>query len=72
MRVTTPLRTAYDLARWRDLVEGVVEIDVVARTCGFAPDTVLHLAARYPRARNQRRVAEVRAYANRSAGSPMK
>lgn len=71
LRVTTPLRTAYDLARRHDLVEGVVAVDALARKCEFTPDTLPHLAARYPRARNQRRVADVLAHANRSSGSPM-
>ncbi|MBN9097156.1 MAG: hypothetical protein J0I49_03455 [Pseudonocardia sp.] len=71
IRVTTPMRTAYDLARWHDLVEGVVAVDALARKGEFGPDKLLHLAARYPRARNHRRVADVLVYANRSSGSPM-
>src|SRR5207253_1894708 len=47
MHVTTPLRTALDLARWcADPVEVVVALDALARKGGFHPDAVLALAAR--------------------------
>ena len=52
--VTTPLRTAYDLARREDLAEAVVAVDAVdalANRGRFAPDLLLHFAAHYPRAR---------------------
>jgi very-short-patch-repair endonuclease len=76
--VTTPLRTAYDLARWHDLVEAVVAVDALAnrgrwerRRAGFAPELVLGFAERYPRARGRRQLPRVVALADRRAGSPM-
>ncbi len=45
--VTTPLRTAFDLARRLDLVEGVVAVDALADRRRFHPDMILHLSARH-------------------------
>ncbi len=70
--MTDHLRTAYDLARWRDdLVEAVVAVDALANRGCFAPAEVLHLADRYPRARDSRRLGRVVALADARAGSPM-
>lgn len=70
--VTTPVRTAFDLARWiDDPVEAVVALDALARTGAFNPTEVLDLAARYPRARRRRRVAALVARADGRSGSPM-
>ena len=71
IRVTTPLRTAFDLARWHELVEGVVAVDALAHLAGFSPDALLPLVERYPRARGNRRIAKVAAAADARAGSPM-
>jgi very-short-patch-repair endonuclease len=71
IRVTSPLRTAYDLARGDDLVEAVVAVDALARTGGFEPDLLLNFAARYQGARGTRGMAEVLTYADRRSGSPM-
>ncbi|MGH3585259.1 MAG: hypothetical protein ACRDQ0_02955 [Pseudonocardia sp.] len=49
--VTTPLRTAYDLARRGDLVERVVAVDRLANVHRFAPDLLLHFVNRYHGAR---------------------
>ncbi|MBN9102021.1 MULTISPECIES: hypothetical protein [unclassified Pseudonocardia] len=39
--VITPLRTAFDLARLLDLVEGVVAaVDALANRCRFHPDLI--------------------------------
>lgn len=51
MRVTSPLRTAYDLARRGDLVERVVAVDRLANVHRFDPDLLLHFSARYRGAR---------------------
>ncbi|HTK66060.1 MAG TPA: DUF559 domain-containing protein [Pseudonocardia sp.] len=60
VRLTTPVRTAYDLARRApSLVEAVVAVDALAGRFGFPPADVLDLARRYPRARGRRRLAEV-------------
>jgi very-short-patch-repair endonuclease len=60
VRLTTPVRTAYDLARRApSLVEAVVAVDSLAGRFGFAPRDILTLARRYPRARGRRRLSEV-------------
>ncbi len=54
--VTSAVRTAYDLARWSPLVEGVVAADALARIGRFGPGALLGIAGRYPGARWRRRV----------------
>lgn len=69
---TGPLRTAYDLARWADdVVEAVVGVDRLSNRGRFAPEEVLRLADRYPRARGRRRLSEVVRLADPRSGSPM-
>lgn len=47
--VTTPRRTAYDLARrCPDLVDAVVAVDALSRQGRFDPEQVLRPAGRYP------------------------
>lgn len=70
-RTTTPLRTAWDLARRLDLVEAVVAVDALARRGGFDPAELLALRARIPGARRCRRLEHVLALANPLAESPM-
>jgi len=50
-RVTTALRTAWDLARWLPLAEAVVAVDSMARRGGFVPSRLLE---RRPGARRAR------------------
>ncbi len=57
--VTTAIRTAYDLARWSTLVEGVVAADALGRIGRFGPDALLKLADHYSGARWRRRVPSV-------------
>jgi very-short-patch-repair endonuclease len=71
LRVTSPVRTAYDLARRCDLVERVVAVDRLANVHRFNPDLLLHFTARNRRARGNELVPYVLAYADRRAGSPM-
>jgi very-short-patch-repair endonuclease len=71
VRLTSPLRTAYDLARGDDLVEAVVGVDAVARVGGFEPDLLLNFARHYRGSRGNARVLDVLTYADRRAGSPM-
>lgn len=54
--VTAAVRTAYDLARWSTLVDGVVAADALARIGGFGASDLLRMAARYPGARWRKRV----------------
>ncbi len=70
--VTSPVRTAYDLARWSaDLAEAVVAVDTLANRGRFAPAKVLRLAERYPRSRGRRRLPRVVELAGARSGSPM-
>jgi very-short-patch-repair endonuclease len=71
IRLTSPLRTAYDLARRGDLVDGVVAVDALARVGRFEPDLLLNFAARYWRSRGNHRVPDVLGHADRRSGSPM-
>lgn len=71
---TTPLRTAYDLARRlapHDRIEAVVALDALARVGRFAPAEVLGVSARYPRARGRRTLPDVVPLADARSGSPM-
>jgi very-short-patch-repair endonuclease len=49
--VTSAVRTAYDLARWSTLVEGVVAADALGRVGRVGPSNLLGMAARYPGAK---------------------
>jgi very-short-patch-repair endonuclease len=71
VRVTTPMRTAYDLARRDDLVEGVVAVDALSRTHEFDPDLLLHFAVHHRGTRGNDQIATVLAHADRRSGSPM-
>jgi hypothetical protein len=72
--VTTPLRTAYDLARRLapdDPVDAVVALDALARAGRFPPSDVLGLAERYPRARGRRTLPATVGLSDARSGSPM-
>jgi very-short-patch-repair endonuclease len=69
--VTSPLRTAFDLARRGRLVERVVAVDALANARDFAPDLLLFYGARYRGARGNLDLAEVLTLADRRAASPM-
>jgi very-short-patch-repair endonuclease len=71
LTVTSPVRTAYDLARRGDLVEGVVAVDRLANVHRFSPDLLLNFSARYRGTRGNELVSHVLAHADRRAGSPM-
>jgi very-short-patch-repair endonuclease len=68
---TSPLRTAFDLAREGELVERVVAVDALANAHDFAPDLLLLLGARDRGARGNLDLAEVLTLADRRAASPM-
>ncbi|MCU1653727.1 MAG: hypothetical protein JWQ60_4876, partial [Pseudonocardia sp.] len=80
LRVTSPLRTAWDLARRLPLVEAVVVVDALARGAagsgsggaggGFVPAELLARRAAEPGARGSRRLAETVALADPRAESP--
>jgi hypothetical protein len=69
-RVTTPLRTAWDLARRLSLVDAVVAVDALARRDGFAPAELIVRRRVQPGARGCRRLDEVVALADPRAESP--
>jgi hypothetical protein len=69
VRVTVPLRTAWDLARRLPLVEAVVAVDALAAAGSFAPADLLARRAGTPGARGSRRLAEVVALADPRSGS---
>jgi very-short-patch-repair endonuclease len=71
LKVTSPVRTAYDLARRGDLVERVVAVDRLANVHRFNPDLLLHFCARNRGARGNGLVPCVLGHADRRAGSPM-
>jgi hypothetical protein len=62
VRITTPARTAFDLARRAPLVEAVAAVDALAYRCHLTAEHVLEVADRHPRARGSvqvRRVADL-------------
>ncbi len=71
VRCTSPLRTAYDLARLDDRVEAVVGVDRLANVHRFNPDLLLDFGVHYRGARGNDRIPEVLARATPYSGSPM-
>lgn len=69
VRITSRLRTAFDLARLLPPTEGVVAVDALARG-EFNPDLLLNFAVRYPGLRGVRRVIDVLCWADARSGSP--
>lgn len=69
--VTSPLRTAYDLARRPPLVEAVVAVDALAHAQGFTPGEVLVLARRHLGSRGSAQLPEVVSLSDALAESPM-
>jgi very-short-patch-repair endonuclease len=70
-RVTTAVRTAWDLARRLPLVEAVVATDALARAGRFAPADLLARRLAEPGARGSRRLPEVVGLSDHRAESPM-
>jgi hypothetical protein len=69
-RVTTPPRTAWDLARRLPLVEAVIAVDALAHRHGFAPALLLARRAAAPGARGCRGLDKVVALADPRSESP--
>lgn len=69
-RVTSPARTAWDLARRLPWVEAVVAVDALAHGGGFRPRDLLDRVEQAPGARGCRRVSEVVALSDPRAESP--
>lgn len=70
-RVTTPVRTAWDLARRLGRTEAVVAVDALARVGRFDPAVLLASRPHRPAARGCRRLDTVVALADARAESPM-
>jgi hypothetical protein len=68
--VTTPPRTAFNLARRGPVGKAVARLDALARATHFAGDEVLAVAARHLRVRGRRRVPDVLAMVDEGAQSP--
>lgn len=71
LRLTSPVRTAFDLARWLQLTEAVVAVDALARSHPFGPDELRALRSRHLSARGSRMLEPVLALVDPRAESPM-
>lgn len=69
VRVTSRLRTAFDLARSLPLTDGVVAVDALVRG-EFPPGLLLDFTVRYPGLRGMRTVLDVLCLADARSGSP--
>lgn len=67
---TTPARTAFDLAREREIGEAVARLDALMRATPFSTDAVLLLAERYPGTRGLRQLKLVLPRVDPGAASP--
>ncbi|MDQ7908863.1 DUF559 domain-containing protein [Phytohabitans sp. ZYX-F-186] len=70
VRVTTPVRTCWDLAQWLDLVEAVVVIDLLLRGRLLTVADLRAYAARRRGARDWRRLLRAATLADPGAESP--
>jgi hypothetical protein len=70
MAVTTPARTAFDLARRGRIGVAVERLDALARATRFKPADVLAVADDHPHVRGRRRVAVVLDLVDEGAQSP--
>ena len=68
--VTTPARTAYDLARQLPRVEAVARLDALMRATPFSVEDVLLLAKRHPGARGLRRLRAAMPLVDGGSASP--
>ena len=71
LRMTTPARTAFDLARWQSLVEGVTAVDALAHRFPFDLGEVRALRSRHLGAHGGRRIERVLALVDPRSESPM-
>jgi hypothetical protein len=68
--VTTPARTAFDLARHLPRGAALARLDALMRATPFSVEDVLVLAKRYPRARGVRQLRELLPLVDGGAASP--
>jgi hypothetical protein len=69
-RVTTPARTAYDLARWLPRGEAVVVLDALTRATGLDPDDVRAVLAAHPDDRDRSAVGPALAWVDARSPGP--
>lgn len=69
VRVTSRMRTAFDLARWLPPTEGVVAVDALARG-SFDPNLLLNFTVRSPGLRGVRKVLDALTWCDARSGSP--
>lgn len=69
--VTSPLRTAFDLARRSPLVEAVVALDALTHVHGFDPEAIIRFGYDHLGARGCAQLPEVVRRANPLSESPM-
>ena len=70
-RVTTPARTAFDLARKTPLVHAIMGVDALRHGCGLDPDAVRAVARAHVGVRGSRQVPLVLRRSTHLAQSPM-
>lgn len=70
MRVTSPVRTAFDLARRRPLNEAVALVDALLRASAFPPEWLAEYAVPRPRHRGRGRALAVAGLVDPGAESP--
>ncbi len=70
LSVTTPARTAFDLARHLPRGQALASLDALMRAAPFVIDDVLLLDGRYPRARGLRQLRELLPLVDGGAESP--
>lgn len=68
--VTTPARTAYDMARQLPRAKALVRLDALMRVTPFSVEEVLSLAKRYPGGRGLRRLRMVLPLVDGGSASP--
>jgi very-short-patch-repair endonuclease len=71
LRTTTPVRTAFDLARWRDLPSAVAAVDALAHRYPFTLADLRAVRSRHLGARDSRALEPVLALVDRRSESPM-
>lgn len=70
MPTTTAARTAFDIGRIRDVPTAVIRLDALRNATGVSVDQINSVIARYPGARNIRRLREAVALSDGGAESP--
>ncbi len=69
--LTTPVRTAYDLARRPDLTEAVTAVDTLAHRCSVTPDELRALRSRHLGSPGNPRIESVLGLVDPRSESPM-